>query len=435
MYNITKPTTSVKGNELGIFEDLGDHFSIVDLHEFFLTLAPQIPQSVLPEYRLIDGAYGNSKSPATAGPESDLDFQISYPIIYPQNSVLFQTDDTPTETNYTYEGFLNNFLDAIDGSYCSYSAFGETGNSPLDPPYPDPKAGGYKGKLQCGKYKPTNVITISYGGQEYGFSMAYQRRQCNEFMKLGMQGISVFVASGDSGVGGQASGNDNGCINQTIFQPDFPSTCPYITTVGATTLPAGGDVNKDQETATTRFGSGGGFSNSKPLSSSCRHRNQANISLVYPIPAYQSAAVNTYLTQHTPPYKAYKTTYEKSIGANGGVYNAAGRGYPDISAVGDNIVIFNMGAPTLIGGTSAASPLFAAVLTRINEERLKAGKSTVGFINPTLYKNPSALHDITMGTNPGCGTNGFSAAKGWDPLTGLGTPNYPALLKVFMALA
>lgn len=75
-----------------------------------------------------------------------------------------------------------------------------------------------------------------------------------------------------------------------------------------------------------------------------------------------------------------------------------------------------MGAPTLIGGTSASAPLFAAVLTRINEERLKAGKSPVGFVNPTLYNNPSALHDITKGTNPGCGTQGFSAAKGWDPL-------------------
>lgn len=158
------------------------------------------------------------------------------------------------------------------------------------------------------------------------------------------------------------------------------------------------------------------------------------MSSVYPRPAYQNAAVNTYLTQHTPSYKSYNTTYNKDIGANGGIYNRAGRGYPDISAVGDNVVIFTMGAPTLIGGTSASSPLFAAVLTRINEERIKAGKSTVGFVNPTLYKNPGAMHDITMGTNPGCGTDGFTAAKGWDPLTGLGTPNYPKLLKVFMAM-
>ena len=64
--------------------------------------------------------------------------------------------------------------------------------------------------------------------------------------------------------------------------------------------------------------------------------------------------------------------------------NRTGRGYPDVSAVGDNIVIFNKGAPTIIGGTSASCPVFAAILTRINDERLKVGKSTVGFVNPTL---------------------------------------------------
>ena len=71
---------------------------------------------------------------------------------------------------------------------------------------------------------------------------------------------------------------------------------------------------------------------------------------------------------------------------------------------------------------------------QINEERLAAGKKTVGFVNPTLYANPSALHDITTGSNPGCNTQGFKVTQGWDPVTGLGTPNYPALLKVFMAL-
>lgn len=192
-----------------------------------------------------------------AGAESDLDFQVSYPIIYPQNSILFQTDDPVYENNYTYSGFLNNFLDAIDGSYCTYDG----GNSPLDPPYPDPQPGGYKGALQCGIYKPTNVISISYGGQEADLPASYQTRQCYEYMKLGMQGVSVVLASGDSGVAGPA-GDDNadGCLgNGQIFSPDFPATCPYLTTVGATYLPPTGNVFKDEETAVTRFGSGGGM--------------------------------------------------------------------------------------------------------------------------------------------------------------------------------
>lgn len=210
--------------------------------------------------------------------------------------MLFQTDDPVYEANYTYEGFLNNFLDGIDGSYCTYSAFGETGNSVLDPPYPDPAAGGYKGALQCGVYQPTNVISISYGGQEADLPASYQQRQCNEFMKLGMQGISVVVASGDSGVAGPAGDDStNGCLNNgTVFSPDFPATCPYITTVGATLLT--GSVTKDQETAVTRFASGGGFSN------------------IYPIPSYQSDAVANYFATSPPPYASYSgSTYGDGV--------------------------------------------------------------------------------------------------------------------------
>lgn len=278
---------------------------------FFQTLFPQIAQGTHPTLDAIDGAV--APNPVTAaGPESDLDFQISYPIIYPQGSILFQTDDPVYENDYEFEGFLNNFLDAIDGSYCTYSAFGETGNSPLDPPYPDPSnaTGAYKGQLQCGVYKPTNVISISYGGQEYDLPSNYQQRQCNEYMKLGMQGVSLIVSSGDSGVAGRA-GDDgpNGCLGPdfTIFSPDFPVTCPYITAVGGTFLPPGGDVAKDEEVAVTRFPSGGGFSN------------------IYPIPDYQSAAVNNYLTNFDPGYPYYTSVNNDSFGANGGIYNRAGR--------------------------------------------------------------------------------------------------------------
>lgn len=386
LYNISKPILSAKGNSMGIFESIGDVYSQADLNEFFLNLAPyvifhpplqlqqtchltassNIPQGTHPTLNSIDGATAPS-TVADAGPESDLDFQLALPLIYPQTTTLFQTDDDVYQANYTYEGFLNNILDAIDGSYCTYTAFNETGNSPLDPPYPDPQPGGYNGSLQCGVYKPTNVISISYGGQEADLPASYQQRQCNEFMKLGLQGVSVVVASGDAGVEGA-----EGCLgpNADIFSPDFPATCPYITTLGATYLPTGADVNSDAEVAVTRFPSGGGFSN------------------IYPIPDYQASAVSTYLTKHTPPYASYASTGNDSFGVGGGVYNRLGRGYPDFAAVGDNVVIYNAGAPTLIGGTSASTPVFAAIINRINEERIAAGKGTVGFVNPTLVCLP-----------------------------------------------
>lgn len=399
MYNITSSPLHAPGNEMGIFEDLGDVYSQADLDDFFLTFARGIPTGTHPVFSPVDG--GIPPVPVTAaGPESDLDFQVSYPILWPQNSVLFQTDDLPTELDYTYVGFLNNFLDAIDGSYCYAEGAPQFKEGNIDPPYPDSKPSGYLGNLQCGAYKPTNVISISYGGQEYDLPIAYQKRQCNEFMKLGLQGVSVVVASGDSGVAGiPYYQGDNGCLGskKNIFSPDFPATCPYVTAVGGTVLT--GEVTRDEERASVRYGSGGGFSN------------------IYPTASYQRAAVSRYLVSasSSPPYKYYVSNNNASFGAGGGLYNRAGRGYPDVSAVGDNIAIFVRGRPGLIGGTSASAPVFGAILTRINEERIAKGKSTIGFVNPVLYAHPEVLHDITVGNNQGCGTPGFSCAAGWDP--------------------
>ena len=75
------------------------------------------------------------------------------------------------------------------------------------------------------------------------------------------------------------------------------------------------------------------------------------------------------------------------------------------------------------------------MINRLNEERLAASKGLIGFLNPTLYSNPDMFNDITEGYNWGCNASiAFYAQKGWDPLTGLGTPNYPKMLKVFLEL-
>ena len=78
------------------------------------------------------------------------------------------------------------------------------------------------------------------------------------------------------------------------------------------------------------------------------------------------------------------------------------------------------GAFILTATVLASAPVFAAMLTLINEKRLLEGKSTVGFVNPALYANPSVFNDIKYGRNPGCATEGFAARSGWDPVTGLG---------------
>lgn len=348
---------------------------------------------------------------------------------------LYQTDDLPQsqlELNETIPGFLNTFLDALDGSYCNYTAYGITGDSPgLDAQYPDPRPGGYKGQLMCGAYKPTRVISASYGQSELDLPKKYTERQCNEFMKLGLQGHSIFFSSSDYGVAG-APGDPttSGCLsgngqNQTIYNPDYPANCPYITAVGATQLQPNQTI-KDPESAMqtslgpgplSRFASAGGFSN------------------YFSVPSFQKAAVSSYFERHDPGHPYYIANSDASnIGANGGIYNRAGRAYPDVSANGANFRMFTNLTNEHWYGTSLAAPLWASVITLINEERGMAGKGPVGFINPTLYENAWALTDIKNGSNPNCGSSGFAAVEGWDPVTGLGTPDYPALLRVFMQL-
>lgn len=74
------------------------------------------------------------------------------------------------------------------------------------------------------------------------------------------------------------------------------------------------------------------------------------------------------------------------------------------------------------------------MINMINERRLQQDKGPIGFVNTALYANPGVMTDIKLGNNPGCGTKGFSAVPGWDPLTGLGTPNFAQMQKLFLSL-
>jgi len=140
----------------------------------------------------------------------------------------------------------------------------------------------------------------------------------SRFMKLGLQGHSVFFASGDSGVAGPffELGWDN-CLgpNSTIFNPNWPNNCPYVTNVGATKVYPNHNVRDPESAAVDQMGapwaaaysSGGGFSN------------------IYPQPDYQKAAVDKYFRDHKPPYPYYESRGNSSFGNNGGLYNRLGR--------------------------------------------------------------------------------------------------------------
>jgi hypothetical protein len=247
-YQIPNGTTAMPGNELGVFQSLGYHYFQDDLDSYFDNLAPWVPLGTAPILHSIDGGTGAATDVSSAALEANLDFQLIMPIIYPQKTVLYQTDDAYYEKDLanaagTYKGLFNTFLDAIDGSYCDFDAYGLDGNCQtsdcLDPAYPnahDPT--GYQGQLMCGNYTPTNVISISYSSVERTLPMYYLQRQCAEMMKLALQGITVVESSGDHGVGGGARSPTAGCLgsSQNVFSPRTMSNCPYVLSVGATTL-------------------------------------------------------------------------------------------------------------------------------------------------------------------------------------------------------
>jgi len=243
---------------------------------------------------------------------------------------------------------------------------------------------------------PAQVQSVSYGNDEIQqTSDDYMFTTNIEFMKAGARGVSIFFASGDQGVWGRSGTTGD------IFHPDFPAASPYVTAVGGTDFATKSTIGEE----TAWDASGGGFSNT------------------FDIPSYQSDAVSTYKTSVDLPDTKY--------------YNDTGRGYPDISALGGQVnpycIAFGGKGSKFSGvaGTSAAAPVAAGVFAILNNVRLSNGDVALGFLNPFLYQNVDAFNDVTTGNNNAGerGKPGFDAAVGWDPATGLGTPNYALLEK------
>lgn len=257
------------------------------------------------------------------------------------------------------------------------------------------------------------VITNSYGDHENTVPERYARRVCNMIGLMGLRGRTILESSGDEGVG--AVCRNNVSPFQAQFTPQFPGTCPYVTAVGGTQFVG-------PENAWNA--SSGGFS------------------FYFKQPWYQKAAISTYLSKYISP--ATKQYYSSN-----NYTNFAGRGFPDVAAHSlypDYLTVIN-GTASPNGGTSAASPVVAAIFALLNDARLRAGKPVIGFANPWLYGAAApagALTDITLGGSLGCAgvdlQNGeviagagiipyasWNATIGWDPVTGLGTPDFMKL--------
>ena len=247
------------------------------------------------------------------------------------------------------------------------------------------------------------VQSVSYGMDESQQtsqqSVAYMRAANEAFMKLGVRGVSVLVASGDSGVCGNTGCDTYDPGANFTYAPVFPASSPYVTTVGATNFLRKSRIGEEE----AWDNSGGGFSN------------------IFSIPSYQEKAI-----------AGYKLVANATL-PNAAWWNASGRGYPDVSAVGgdkNSYCISGGGFFSGTWGTSASCPVVAAVFARLNSVRLSRGGRPLGFLNPWIYANSDAFNDVTHGVNDHehKRDGGFAAAKGWDPATGVGTPNFPRML-------
>jgi len=298
--------------------------------------------------------------------------------------------------------------------------------------------------LQAAKEAPL-VVSMSWGWPEpfqcqidatncgKSSSYDYVNRLNVEFQKIGLSGITLVAASGDTGAPGDGNPGCDDPKSPNATDPlstIFPGASPWVLSVGATMLEADAEseyvlaeppickkykcANVSTEAVCTYPGalitSGGGFSD------------------VSPVPSYQSAVVNAYFASGVtlPPADTF---------------NKSNRGFPDVAALGHNYLI-NAAGYTPVDGTSCSSPVVAGIIALLNSARLNNNKPPLGFVAPVLYAayaaDPTTFTDITTGNNKCtescCSKIGYEATKGWDPVTGLGTPQFPKLLKYVQSL-
>lgn len=237
---------------------------------------------------------------------------------------------------------------------------------------------------------PPKVISISYGMSESVVSPVEKYFFDLEAKKLLLRGVTIIAASGDAGATNAVD------IETCGYNPIFPASSIYMTTIGAT---QGAETPSGVETACEMVHegvvtSGGGFS------------------YIYATPAWQKRAVDryfdiTYNRSATVPYQDQdaidnlKNTHRIYPPYPNPAFNAKGRGYPDISITGLNYVVVTNMSFYALSGTSASTPAFSAMIALINAARVSSGKSVLGWINPALYSVPASelAADIPEGDN------------------------------------
>jgi len=239
--------------------------------------------------------------------------------------------------------------------------------------------------------------TVKNLSSSWGWSGGPSTTTDNIFKSMQVVGQSFFNASGDSDAFTAGASSVNGVDNTSLY--NAPSSSPYITQVGGTTLTTGTGSSYSSETV-WNWGydsNAGGYVGSS-----------GGISSYYSLPSWQTNVSN--------------------LAGRGG--STSNRNIPDVALTADNVyVAYGNGSSEEVGGTSCAAPLWAGFTALVNQQAVTTDRSPVGFVNPAIYAIAAGssyavcFHDVTTGGNTWSSSpNLFYATNGYDLCTGLGTP-------------
>ncbi len=266
-------------------------------------------------------------------------------------------------------------------------------------------------------------ISTSWGEDEedaYVGSSSFMSSENSIFQQMATQGQTIFSAAGDAGAY-DASGMTNGSGQLESWDgnllTDDPASQPYVTGVGGTSLSGtlGGPISEtvwnegcpgsNVATDCAANGAGGGGVANYPATD-------------WPLPSYQNGITTEFSsTNRNVP----------DVALNADPNNA-----PYSICIGGTC---NNGNATLIGGTSAAAPLWAAMISRVNQLRSSEGFNPLGFANPTLYTLASGSSYNTLFNDITSGNNGYySAGTGYDNASGWGSFKGNALINALSPL-
>nr|POF07198.1 tripeptidyl-peptidase sed2 [Quercus suber] len=378
VYNITY-TAKPNRTTFAIYATEAASFSPGDLQTFLKANNPQAAAAHATYMIVGSGDPANGSPGVTGAFETALDTQTALGLAWPARGILYNVGGVfGPDVGDTYDPFVQFLQDLLHNT------------------------------------SVPSVVSFSESLPENRIDPSYAASLCTMMMHVGLRGVTLLFSSGNNGPNGDTPSGSH----KAIFEPEFPASCPWVLSVGGTTNLAN-ETAATQQTLTSPIdklyltASGGGFSN------------------YFPAPAYQSAVASAYIAAHVP------AAYHSKSG-----FNASGRSVPDVSAFSTKFPVVWNGLTVPIGGTSASTPLWASVIALLNDYEAEHGRPPLGFVNPWLYSLGAGhgLRDIVTGGNSkgacnllgGCTlseTDGYDVAEGYDPVTGLGSPMFGALVE------